>query len=291
MKKKTVEGKRGRTAAKGKPARKPAPAAGAHALPEALRNQRRLEAGGRFRFGCHPGLSCFTDCCADVNILLTPMDVLSLSRRLGIPTGEFIARYTLTPVTKDLHLPVLMLRMGEEPQRRCLFVGTEGCDVYQDRPWSCRMYPVGMGLPPARAGEEPQPVYFLFEDDFCKGRTEPKEWTVDKWRTDQDVAAREEIEAGFRGIVSHPWFIGGRQLDPKRMEIFHTACYDLDKFRDFVFDSTFLSRFELEDSLVTTLRDDDLALLRFAFRWLRFALFAEPTMKVREGAPNVRRKV
>lgn len=291
MKKKTVEGKRGRTPAKGKPARKPASAAGAQAPPEALRNQRRIEPGGRFRFGCHPELSCFTNCCADVNILLTPMDVLSLSRRLGITTGEFIARHTLTPVTKDLHLPVLMLRMGEEPQRRCLFAGDAGCDVYQDRPWSCRMYPVGMGLPPARAGEEPQPVYFLFEDDFCKGRTEPKEWTVDKWRTDQGVAAREEIEAGYRGIVSHPWFIGGRQLDPKRMEIFHTACYDLDKFRDFIFGSTFLSRFELEDSLVAELRDDDLALLRFAFRWLRFALFAEPTMKVREGAPNVRRKV
>jgi hypothetical protein len=128
-------------------------------------------------------------------------------------------------------------------------------------------------------------VYFLFEDDFCKGRTEPKDWTVDQWRTDQGVAAREEMEAGYREIVSHPWFIGGRQLDPKRMEIFHTACYDLDRFRDFVFDSTFLSRFELEDSLVATLRDDDMALLRFAFRWLRFALFAEPTMKVREGAP------
>jgi len=291
MKKQTVEVKRGKTAAKGKPARKPAPAAGAHALPEALRNQRKLEAGGRFRFGCHPGLSCFTDCCADVNILLTPMDVLSLSRRLGITTGEFIARHTLTPITKDLHLPVLMLRMGEEPERRCLFVGAEGCDVYQDRPWSCRMYPVGMGLPPARAGEEPKPVYFLFEDDYCKGRTEPKGWTVDKWRTDQGVVAREEIEAEYRGIVSHPWFIGGRQLDPKRMEMFHTACYDLDKFRDFVFGSTFLSRFELEDSLLVTLRDDDVALLRFAFRWLRFALFAEPTMKVREGAPNVRRKV
>jgi Fe-S-cluster containining protein len=291
MKKKTVKGTRGKTAAKGKPARDPASAMGAHALPEALRNQRKLTAGGRFRFGCHPGLSCFTDCCADVNILLTPLDVLSLSRRLGITTGEFIARYTLTPVTKDLHLPVLMLRMGEEPERRCLFVGTEGCDVYQDRPWSCRMYPVGMGLPPARAGEEPKPVYFLFEDDFCKGRTEPKEWTVDKWRDDQDVTAREEIEAGYREIVSHPWFIGGRQLDPKRMEMFHTACYDLDKFRDFVFSSTFLSRFALEDSLVATLRDDDIALLRFAFRWLRFALFAEPTMKVREGAPNIRRKV
>lgn len=288
--KKTAKAKRGRIAAKGKHARKPALKAGADVLPEALRDQRTLEAGDRFRFGCHPGLSCFTNCCVDVNILLTPMDVLGLSRRLGMTTGEFISRHTLTPVTKDLHLPVLMLRMGEEPDRRCVFVGTEGCDVYQDRPWSCRMYPVGMGLPPARAGEEPKPVYFLLEDDFCKGRTEPKEWTVDRWRADQGVPAREEIEAGFREIVSHPWFIGGRQLDPKRMEMFHTACYDLDKFREFVFNSTFLSRFELEDSLLTTLRDDDLALLRFAFRWLRFALFAEPTMKVRDGAPSARRK-
>ena len=289
--KKTVKAKPGRIAAKGKPASKPAPVAGPQALPGFLRNQRTLDAAGRFRFGCHPGLSCFSTCCADVNILLTPMDVLCLSRRLGIRTGEFLARHTLTPVTKDLHLPVLILRMGEEPERRCLFVGAGGCDVYPDRPWSCRMYPVGMGLPPARAGEEPQPVYFLFEDEFCKGHCEPKEWTVDTWRANQGAAAREEIEAGYREIVSHPWFIGGRQLDPKRMEMFHTACYDLDRFRDFVFDSTFLSRFEIEDSLVATLRNDDLALLRFAFRWLRFALFAEPTMKVREGAPDVRRTV
>src|SRR3989304_6820666 len=41
MKKKTGEGKRGETAAKGKPARKPAPAAGTHALPGAPTNQRK----------------------------------------------------------------------------------------------------------------------------------------------------------------------------------------------------------------------------------------------------------
>ena len=36
------------------------------------------------------------------------------------------------------------------------------------------------------------------------------------------------------------------------------------------------------EELIEELREDDEALLRFAFRWLRFALFGEPTMKPRE---------
>jgi hypothetical protein len=73
------------------------------------------------------------------------------------------------------------------------------------------------------------------------------------------------------------------------MEMFHTACFDLDRFRAFVFESTFLTRFELPAEEVEAMRADDLALLRFAFRWLRYALFAEPTMTVRGGAPSPRR--
>ena len=288
MKRKTVKQKRVETAAQSTP--KPSAAARPHPLPEALRDRRKLDAEGKFRFGCHRGLPCYTNCCADVSILLTPMDVLGLSRRLGLRTGEFIERHTLTPITKDLHLPILMLRMDEGPGKKCPFVGADGCTVYEDRPWSCRMYPVGMGLPPARAGEESEPVYVLFEDDFCKGRNEPGEWTVGKWRTDQGVTAREDAEAGYRALISHPWFIGGRQLDPKRMELFHTACYDLDKFREFVFGSSFLSRFDIEDEVVAQLRTDDEALMRFGFRWLRFALFGEPTLKVRKVEPELRRK-
>ncbi|MHC4109385.1 MAG: hypothetical protein ACYSTY_15010 [Planctomycetota bacterium] len=61
------------------------------------------------------------------------------------------------------------------------------------------------------------------------------------------------------------------------------ACYDLDRFREFVFGSTFLQRFELEEEQVERMRDDDEELLRFAFRWLRYALFAEPTMTALEN--------
>jgi Fe-S-cluster containining protein len=258
-------------------------------LPEDLRDRRQLEQGEPFAFSCHRELSCFTRCCADVNIMLTPVDVLRLSRRLNMTTTEFLDKHTMTPITKELQLPVVMLKMGDDPRKRCSFVGEQGCTVYEDRPWSCRMYPLGMGIPPARAGEDPEPVYFLFEDAFCEGRTEKKEWTVESWKASEGITEQEELEAGFRDIVSHPWFIGGRQLDLRRIEIFHMGCYDLDRFREFVFESSFLERFELEDELVEEIRNDDEALLRFAFRWLRFALFAEPTLKPRESAAKAGR--
>jgi Fe-S-cluster containining protein len=257
-------------------------------VPELLRQQRQLAPGESFCFKCHSGLPCFGNCCGDVNILLTPVDVLRLARRLGLSTREFLDTHTLIPITKELHLPVVMLRMGDGPARRCPFVEEKGCSVYEDRPWACRMYPLGMALPPARAGVTPEPVYFVFEEDFCQGRNEKSSWTVEAWRADQGLDERDALEAGFREIVSHPWFIGGRQLDPRRMDMFFTACYDLDTFRRLVLSASFLRRFHLEDGLADQLARDDEALLHFAFRWLRFALFAEPTMRVRDDAPAPR---
>ena len=251
---------------------------GPASLPEALRNSRQLQANSSFCFDCNPKLDCFTDCCSNINILLTPADVLSLARRTGLTTREFLDRHTLKPITKDLHLPVVMLRMDDTPGKRCPFVGDKGCSVYEARPWSCRMYPVAMALPPARGGVEPEPAFFLLEDDFCHGRREQRTWTVESWQRDQHVLELEEIEKGFRELIGHPWFIGGRQLDPKRIEMFFMAAYDLDTFREFIFSTTFLKRFVLDDATVEALRTDDKALLRFGFRWLRFALFGEPTV-------------
>ena len=125
----------------------------------------------------------------------------------------------------------------------------------------------------------------LFEDEFCKGHGTGQQWSVGKWRDDQGVREREELEAGFREIVSHPWFIGGtRQLDPKRIEMFFNSVFDLDTFRRFVLESSFLKRFEVEPAVVDEMRASDEALLRFAFRWLKYAMFGEPTMKVRKEA-------
>ena len=253
-------------------------------LPEAFKGRRQLQSEERFPFACHPGVPCFKQCCADVTILLTPADILRLSRKVGLHTRAFLERHTIMPAAGDLGLPVVMLRMSDDDERRCPFVGEKGCTVYADRPWACRMYPIGMGVPPARAGVEPEPVYVLFEDDFCRGREESRTWTVEEWRRDQQVDTLESLDAGFRAVVTHPWFIGGtRRLSSRQLEMFVMAAYDLDTFRTFVLESTFLKRFVIEPELEQRLATDDEALLDLAFLWLRFALFGEPTLTVRDA--------
>ena len=255
------------------------------AVPEALKGKRRLEAGASFCFDCNPSLDCFTRCCSDVNIVLTPADVLRLARATGLATREFLDRHTLLPLTKELHVPVVMLRMDSTEAKRCPFVGEKGCSVYEARPWACRMYPIASALPPARPGVTPALQYFLQEDDFCHGRTGGKTFTVESWEKDQGLVEREPLEKAFRDLVGHPWFIGGRQLDPKRIELFHMAAYDVDTFREFVFSTTFLKRFDIEPGQVEELRRNDEALLLFGLRWLRFALFGEPTVRLKAAAP------
>jgi Fe-S-cluster containining protein len=104
----------------------------------------RLGPEDTFRFACHPGVSCFNKCCADVNIFLSPYDVLRMKRRLGMKSGDFLDKYTLMPVHKDMKTPVVVLRMNDDEDKSCPFLTEGGCGIYSDRPWPCRMYPLGL---------------------------------------------------------------------------------------------------------------------------------------------------
>src|SRR5512147_1995441 len=95
----------------------------------------------KFKFACHKGLSCYNTCCRDVNIFLTPYDVLRMRRGTGLSSEEFLQRHTVALLSEE-GLPLLVLKMKEDAKKTCPFVAPDGCSIYQDRPWSCRMYPV-----------------------------------------------------------------------------------------------------------------------------------------------------
>jgi Fe-S-cluster containining protein len=255
-----------------------------------LKDAPRFTEKDTFRFSCHKGLSCFTQCCADVTIFLTPYDVLRMKRSLGVSSEEFLARYTLVPFSKDQRLPVVVLKMNEDEGKRCPFVTDQGCGIYNDRPWSCRMYPMGLASPKESACPGQQEFYFLMEEEHCKGFAAGEELTVREWLENQGIVEYNEMGEYFKEITLHDALRKGEILDPEKMEMYYLGCYDLDKFRRFVFESRFLQYFDIEPEIVEKVRTDDVELMKLAFQWLKFALFNERTMKIRDDVIEAKRK-
>ena len=54
----------------------------------------QLTLSSRFKFKCHKGVSCFTDCCRGIDIMLTPYDVLTMRKKLDMDSEKFLSVFT-----------------------------------------------------------------------------------------------------------------------------------------------------------------------------------------------------
>jgi hypothetical protein len=254
-----------------------------------LKDGPRMGLNDTFRFECHSRVACFNHCCHDVNIFLTPYDIIRMKNRLGITSGDFLDRYCVVPFNKEMRYPLVALRMKDDGELSCPFLKAPGgCSVYEDRPWSCRMYPIGRAAP-SKELSDAQPFYFLIQEDFCKGHESAREWTVAQWMDAQRVPEFDRMGEFFQGIVQHRKFQEGKELSPEQMDMLFMVFYDVDRFRRFVFGTKFLKMFDLPAETVDSIRIDDVALMKFGFDWLRFALWREPSMRIREDVVRARK--
>jgi uncharacterized protein len=126
-----------------------------------------------------------------------------------------------------------------------------------------------------------QEFYFTVRESHCRGFEQSKEWKVKEWLADQGMEEYNRLN----DLLMELYVLKARGkavvLGQQHMQMFVMSCYNLEKFRSFVLKSGFLSKFEIDADLVQTLIADDTALLEFAFRWLRFAFFREPTLVVK----------
>ncbi|MBM3161772.1 MAG: YkgJ family cysteine cluster protein [Chlorobi bacterium] len=244
-----------------------------------LNEQTRLGSDSSFRFSCHDGISCFNTCCSNLDIVLTPYDILRMKKRLGLTSAEFISEYTETVIQKESKLPFLKLKLGEEG--KCRFVAGEGCTVYDDRPAACRYYPLGFGIyKDEKAGDD---FYFLIREEHCRGFEEEREWTVSEWRKNQGIDQYDDKNRIWMEVIlSKKLYSPELEPDEKSLKMFFMASYDLDSFRDFVFESRFLQIFDIEEELLEMIRNDEAELMLFAHQWLLYALFRKPTMTLRQ---------
>jgi hypothetical protein len=229
----------------------------------------------RFRFKCHRNIGCFNSCCKS-DILLTPYDVLRIKNRLGISSGEFLSKYTSIHIDKSSSLLYAVIRNG-----KCPFVTPEGCSIYEDRPVACRYYPVGQGLVVA-GGEEKKidEFYFFIKDPNCLGYQEDKEWTIKEWRIDQGADLYDEMNREWKMIQ-----LGKRQsLDSKKQSLIYMISYDIDNFRRFVFESGFLDIVDLDSDEIERIKNDEVALMKFGFEYLKYILMLENNLKIKNSA-------
>lgn len=248
-----------------------------------LKEYPRLNKNSKFQFCCHKNISCFNKCCTDVNIFLTPYDIIRLKNRLKISSQEFLDRYTFLPIDENQNFPVIMLRLNMDEEKTCPFVNTsEGCTVYNDRPWPCRMYPLGIASPKEIGTNGNEEFYFILEEPVCRGYYEEKNQTVNDWIEEQQIEKYTEMGERFKEVTLHDYFKKGKKLEPAKLEMFYTVCYNVDKFREFVFESTFLKRFDVDEEIIDRIKIDDEELLLLGFEWLKYCLYGEKTMKLKK---------
>ncbi len=233
-----------------------------------------LQASDAFEFACHPGVACFTQCCRDTDMYLYPYDIVRLKTKLGITSEAFIAQHTVVAIRDNPHFPHVMLKMSDSEDRACPFLTPYGCTVYEDRPFSCRAYPLERAV--ARFGDtgKRQVRYYIARHSYCKGHGEKKHWTVQEWMDNQQLAPYNamndlwvDLDTIFR---NNPW--GEKGLESPALKMAFMACFNVDKLRTFVFDSSFLSRFDVEPERKQKIESDDAELMMFGFDWVRFFL-------------------
>jgi len=243
-----------------------------------------LTGESRMNFRCYPGIGCFTKCCSGIKIFLSPYDIYRLKKRLNMSYDEFLLSHTRISVIDKTQLPVAVLRMKDDEIKSCPFVTAEGCTVYEDRPLTCRYYPIGMGIMKQYDKNTGTNFFIKIKEDHCLGHNEDKEWTIDEWRADQGSDIYDAINDDWMEVVLKAKTLGMVEFSQKSLDLFFMVSSNLDSFRKFVFESSFLKAYEIEPEIVQKIKDDEIELLKFALSWLRYTLYGEGDFKVREEA-------
>jgi Fe-S-cluster containining protein len=238
-----------------------------------------------FCFHCHPEIACFNRCCRNLNLFLYPYDVIRLTKALGISSDEFLDDYVDIVLRPYNFFPEVLLRMSADPEKTCPFLADSGCSVYSNRPDTCRSFPIEQGIWHDAIRNQDFSIYFFRPPDFCLGQHEKKEWTISAWTQDQEALVYHHMTIRWaelkRRFQDDPW--GPEGLEGPKAKMAFMATYNVDRFREFVFSSSLMKRYQIKSTLRDRLRSDNLQLLVFGFEWVKFYLWGiqSPMLRLR----------
>ena len=224
-------------------------------------------------FNCNCDNECFNECCRDLNQALTPYDVLRLKNSLGISSQDFLKTYTALHYGPESGLPVIEFKPNPDKGYECPFVTPQGCSVYEDRPGSCRMYPLARAITRSRQTGEINQYFALIEEPHCKGFGKGKGQSVEQWLKGQNVDRHNKENDKLMELISLKNKIMPGKLEGLQTDIFYLALYDLDEFRAQIFEKDLLKSFSIPDGILRIITTDDEALLNLGIDWVKYRLF------------------
>lgn len=239
-----------------------------------LNSLPEIAPGDSFSFACHPGVPCFNACCRDLNLLLTPYDVLRLRKGLGLDSASFLQRHAAVSTYPDTGFPMLHLRMSQDEGNPCPFVSPAGCTVYQDRPSACRTYPIGCAR---RYSPERRTItehFFLVREDHCRGFAEQQSWCIATWTQDQGLEPYTASNNRF-SLLMAAIKATGRTLHPRHATMCLLALYQVERFQTFLREMKVLEKVRLSQEERETVLTDAAYCLDFAMDWLELTLFGK----------------
>jgi uncharacterized protein len=238
---------------------------------------KRLRLDDFFDFGCSDQLECFGRCCVGApNIWITPCDIVRIKNNMGVSSREFLERYTITAYSEKDGYPVIWLKINDTGS--CPFSIKAGCAVYPDRPWVCRMFPL---VPiwnddnPAPVVDGPDPQFVINRVDYCMAHGRGTPFSITQWREKQGVLLYEAVNAEWKKVTHHKKFRTRNFLKGPDADLFFMGCYDIDGFRNTVFEKEFVTDCAVGNNVARRIGPDDTKFLKFSLAWLRHVLFGE----------------
>jgi uncharacterized protein len=238
--------------------------------------------GSTFKFACHSGVSCFTRCCRKLELPLYPYDILRLKNRLKISSEDFLNRYAGVVKGGNPCFPSVIMVMANNAEKTCPFLAEEGCTVYEDRPTACRTYPLERAVDRETSSGRPDEYYFMTDHEYCKGHDEEREWTVKEWVRDQNIQyfnQMDDLWAELDTLFADSRTWRGEGSGGPRQLLAFMACYNIDRFKEYIADHNLLDQFRLDKTRRKLIETDDEAVLKFGFDWLKLVLAGIPTLR------------
>ncbi|MFQ6072601.1 MAG: YkgJ family cysteine cluster protein [Methanosarcinales archaeon] len=148
-----------------------------------------------FRFECR---QC-GKCCRNIEIMLTPYDILRLRTHFKTTTSDILKKYCKFHVGPNSKFPIATLKFRRRRSYEvCRFQKNGKCRVYPNRPGACRNYPLGR-----RIDEDGVKYIKVDAPPFCKAEDTDKEWRVKDWLIYSELALYHEYNEPFIEITMY----------------------------------------------------------------------------------------